>query len=235
MALIQFLFDPTTLVDKASGSIHWELIPWPQLIALMVAGFLLSFILSGYLVRVYRGTTSPPVFDNWVSLYLDGIKLAIVDILWVVPAMLVFAISFALLIAGAAIASGPMSLVAVVVFLLLLLAAFVLVVIAILYSTLGSVRFSRTGSVREGIRFSAITGTIRALGWGTYIIALVVLVITWCIFFVIIGMLALIPFVGWVFNLVFTPFYSVFNARFISLVYDHATSPVPAPVPVMTP
>jgi hypothetical protein len=159
MALIQFLFDPTTLVDKVSNTVHWELIPWPQITALVIAGFLLSFITSGYIVRIYRGTTPPPVFDTWVSLYLDGIKLAVVEILWIVPAMLVFAISFAILFAGAVIGKElePLLIIAA---LLLLLVAFVLMVIAIPYSILGSVRFSRTGSIREGIRFSAISGTI---------------------------------------------------------------------------
>ncbi|MGB7789201.1 DUF4013 domain-containing protein [Methanoregula sp.] len=231
MALIRFLFDPTKIVDNASKTIHWELIPWPQLIALIIAGFLLSFIISGYCVRVYRGTTPPPVFDNWISLYLDGIKLVVVDILWAVPAMLVLIISFAILIVGAVTVKGPMPLILIPVILLLLLAAVVLAVIAILYSILGSVRFSRTGSIREGVRFSAISGTIERIGWGTYIIALVVLLMTWFIFIIIIGILALIPFVGWAFNLAITPFFTVFNARYISRVYDHDIPQAPATVP----
>ncbi len=59
-------------------AVHWELIPWPRIILLCIAGILLSFVISGYMVRIYRGITSPPVFDTWVSLYIDGIKLAIV-------------------------------------------------------------------------------------------------------------------------------------------------------------
>jgi hypothetical protein len=225
MALIQFLFDPTTLVDKASGTIHWDLIPWPQIIALIVTGFFLSFITSGYIVRIYRGTTPPPVFDTWVSLYLDGIKLAIVDILWIVPAMLVFATSFAILFSGAVIGKEmePLLIIAA----LLILAAFVLMVIAIPYSILGSVRFSRTGSIREGVRFSAISGTIGRIGWGTYILALFVLLAVWVFFSIVAGVLSFIPFVGWVFNLAITPFFTVFYARFISLVYDHGISQVP--------
>lgn len=226
-ALIQFVYDPKTIL--AGKTFHWELIPWPQIIALVLAGFLLSFIISGYLVRVYRGITPPPGFDNWASLYLDGIKLAVVGILWVLPAMLVGAIAFVLLIVGALTAGGSIGLIAAAV--ILLLAAFVLVVITILYSILGNVRFARTGSIREGIRFSAITATIRAIGWGTYIIALIVLFVTGIIFTIVVAVLSFIPFVGWVIQLVLTPLFSVFSARYVSRLYDQNAPPAPAPAP----
>ncbi len=31
--------------------------------------------------------------------------------------------------------------------------------------------------MREGLRFSTITGTIHAIGWGTYILALIIMVV----------------------------------------------------------
>jgi len=236
-ALIQFTFDPEKLraakVTDVQGFL--SLIPWPQIIALYLAGFLLSFFISGYIVRVYRGITPPPQFDTWGSLFIDGIRIMIVDILWLVPVMLVFAISFAILIAGAVTARGPASLVAVAVFILLLLAALVLTIVTILYSILGSVRFARTGSIREGIRFSAINSAIGTIGFGTYIISLIVLLIVWVIFIVVVMVLSMIPFVGWVIALVLDPLFSVFCARYISRVYDYGIPVEPAPIPVMTP
>ena len=97
-ALIRFVFDPKTIFTGTT--IHWDLIPWPRLVALCCAGLLLSFIVSGYLVRVYRGTTPPPRFDSWCSLYLDGIKLAIVGFLWFVPALIIFVAALAFMFFG---------------------------------------------------------------------------------------------------------------------------------------
>ena len=116
---------------------------------------------------------------------------------------------------------------------LLFLIGLILLVIAILYGILGSVRFARTGSIREGIRFSAITETIQAIGWGTYILALVILVVLALLFSVVISLLALIPLVGWVIQLILNPFISIFSARFMSRVYDHSI--LQAPVPALAP
>jgi len=229
MALIQFLFDPEKLVDKTTAAFHWEIIPWPQVIGLCVAGFLLSFILSGYIVRVYRGTTPPPVFDRWDSLYLDGIKLMIVSIIWFIPALIVFAISVGLLFLG--LAGDKPSMVYALAALVFLLAAFVLMVVAGLFSTLGVIRFARTGSIREGVRYSAIAETIGGIGWVVYIIALIVLFLVGIIFSIAVMVLAIIPFIGWILVLVVNPFMQVLEARYISRVYDHGAPPVPVAVP----
>ena len=145
-ALIQFTFDPEKL--RAAKPTDWQdilsLIPWPQIILLILAGFLLSFIVSGYIVRVYRGASTPPEFEDWVSLYLDGIRLMIVDILWCIPLMLVFAAMLALLVFAFTIGRESIFL-ALGGALLLLAVLVVLTIVTILYSILGSVRFARTG------------------------------------------------------------------------------------------
>lgn len=227
IALIQFVFDPKKIIT--GSTVHWELIPWPQIILLVFLGFLLSFFISGYVVRVYRGITPPPVFDNWGSLYLDGIKLIIVNVLWFVPVMLVFVAMLALLFLATAGAGSIALMLAAM--LVIMLVAFVLLVITILYSILGNVRYARTGSIREGIRYSAITSTIQTIGWGTYIIALLVLLVAGIIFTIVVSVLSIIPFVGWVIQPVLGPLFLVFSARYITRVYDHGIPRAPAPAP----
>ena len=230
LALIRFVFDPKTIITGTR--VHWELIPWPRLVALCCAGLLLSFIVSGYLVRVYRGTTPPPVFDSWCSLYLDGIKLAIVGFLWFVPALVIFVIALIFMFFGVhdSASTGTMMGAGFT----LILIGLIVLVITCLYAVLGSVRFARTGSMREGLRFSAITGTIQAIGWGAYILALVIMMVLVILASLVISLFALIPFAGWVIQLVLTPIISVFSARYISRVYDHSVpqAPAPAPAPV---
>lgn len=229
IALVNFVFDPKKIFTGTT--IHWELIPWFQIIALFLAGLLLSFIVSGYLVRVYRGITPPPRFDAWCSLYLDGIKIAIVGFVWMIPALVIMVTAVALIIFGA-LGSASVGTMVGAGFILLLIGLIVLVITS-LYAALGGVRFARTGSMREGLRFSAITGTIQAIGWGAYILALVIMMVLVILVTLIITLLALIPYAGWVIQLVLTPIVSVFTARYISRVYDHSVSQaaVPAPAP----
>nr|WP_320161925.1 DUF4013 domain-containing protein [uncultured Methanoregula sp.] len=217
-ALARFVCDPKKIL--ADGTIHWELIPWPELIVLIIAGFLLLILLFGYTVRLYRGI-SPPVFDNWGSLYLDGIKLLIVNILWFIPFVL---LSFVLLVLlfPLVFLIGPDSIALWVgCMLAVLLVAFVPLIIAFLYSTLGSVHYARTGSIREGIRFTAINRMIRAIGWGTYILAMFILLVAVIFFGIVQSVLAHIPVAGWVIQLVLSPIILIFTARYISRVYDH--------------
>ncbi|MBN1432616.1 MAG: hypothetical protein JW931_07555 [Methanomicrobiaceae archaeon] len=51
--------------------------------------------------------------------------------------------------------------------------------------------------------------------------------VTAIIYFFVLSIFAMILFIGWVINLAFYPFLFVFSARYLSLVYDPAASPVP--------
>jgi hypothetical protein len=85
---------------------------------------------------------------------------------------------------------------------------------------LGAVRFARTGSIREGVRFSAILKTIRTMGWLSYVLALIVFIVIAVIYAIITGILSIIPFIGWALVLIVAPFFSIFIARYFTLVYD---------------
>lgn len=113
--------------------------------------------------------------------------------------------------------------------LVLLFLGCIAAVIASLYAYLGAVRFARTGSIREGIGFSMITGTIRNMGWLAYLIALLVLFVIAFIFMILTTILSLIPFIGWVLVMIVTPFMTIMAARYEMLVYEHGEiSHVPA-------
>ena len=227
-ALMNFLFDP----EKMQTADYWINIPWGQFIALLLAGFLLSFLTEGYVVRVLRGITPPPEFDNWVSLYLDGIKVLVVQIIWCIPVAVVFCITVFFFAFAYAIKGSGLAMPVWIVVLLLIVVAIVLTILILLCISVAVVRYARTGSIREGIRYSAVLDTIGAIGWGSYILALIVLLITAIIYFLVVSVFAMIPFIGWVLNLALMPLFSVFLARYFSRVYDHAT---PSALPVSGP
>jgi len=230
VSLIRFTFDPKTLITGTE--INWGAIPWGQIALLAGLGFILSFFISGYTVRIYRGTKPAPDFTGWTDLFVDGVKLAVVWLFWILPVIIVLAtivtLAFLSFFSGQPATMPNITLLFIA--LLLLLVVFVLFVIVLLFGILGAVRFARTGSIREGIRFSAVLTTIRTIGWLSYIILLIGFVIAMVIYAIITGILSVIPYIGWVLVLIVNPFFMIFTARYFSLVYDqgepHQVPPV---------
>ena len=233
VSLIQFIFDPKTIISGTE--INWGAIPWGQIALLAGLGFILSFFISGYTVRVYRGTTPAPDFTGWIDLFVDGVKLAVVWFLWLLPLILVLAAGIAIAVttffSTQAQSVSPDWILLVSFALLLLLIEGILFFIVILFGILGAVRFARTGSIREGIRFSAILTTIRTIGWLSYIILLIGYVIAMVIYAVITGVLSFIPYIGWILILMVNPVFTIFTARYFSLVYDQGEPKTVPPVP----
>ena len=91
ISLIQFTFDPKTIVTGTE--MNWGAIPWGQIAFLAGLGFILSFFISGYTVRIYRGIKPAPDFTGWADLFVDGVKLAVVWFLWFLPIIVLAAIS----------------------------------------------------------------------------------------------------------------------------------------------
>jgi hypothetical protein len=227
LALLNFIIDPN--VVTAGGIFHGDLVPWTEVGVLFAASILLSFLIYGYLVRIYRGAAQPPVFDAWISLFIDGIKLMVVCILWFIPALVIF---FGALISIALDGKIPVAAGGsfVIVGFLLLFIGFIVFVISMLCSVIGCVRFARMGSIREGLRFSAIIRTIQAIGWGNYLFALVIGVVILLVFKLVGSLLSLIPVAGVVIGLALYPVVQVFFARYVCLIYDQGIPAAPAPV-----
>jgi hypothetical protein len=226
-ALMQFTFDPEKLINKTTGAFNWEQVPWGQLAVLVIIGLLLSFFLAGYMVRVFRGAKPAPDFDNWPGLFVDGLKLNIVWLLWILPFLIVLSAFIGTIIiafAGKAALADSLALTLVVLLLMFFLAV-VFAIIASIYSYLGSIRFARTGSIREGVRLSAITDLIRRIGWVPYIVALLVLCAISFIFSMVVMVLSFIPFIGWLLILVINPFMTLLFGRYAVLVYEQGEIP----------
>lgn len=229
LALVRFVYDQEKIL--AGGTIHWELIPWTELSVLLIVECLLMILLSGYTARLYRGTAAP-VFDDWGALTLDGIRITIVNLLCFVPFTIISLVILVLLF-PLVFSVGPDAIALWLVYMATaLLIASVPLIFAFLYSTLGSVRYARTGQIREGIRFSAFTTTIRTIGWGTYLLTLFILAVLVLIFGIVQSVLGNIPFAGWLIRLALSPFIFVFTAHYISRIYDHGIPASPAPAGV---
>ena len=168
---------------------------------------------------------------GWTELFVDGIKLAVVWFLWVLPLFVILAVGAALAIAFFVVSPGAeMNWTILGILLLLVLVEIMLLVCVVLFGILGAVRFARTGSIREGIHVSAILATIRTIGWVSYLISLLVIAVVCVIYALITAVLSVIPYIGWVLVMIVAPFFSIFFGRYFTLVYDHGESKTEPPI-----
>jgi hypothetical protein len=223
----------------------WE--KWTRWL-LLILSLIIFPLIFGYIVRIYRGEKPAPELGNWGTLFIDGLKLLLVQILYLAPVVLLVILAFIPLVSTMATSGifspefGSMSdsqfeqwldrhpglipelLVAGGFMVLLLMIAVILAIIITLFSFLGVVRFARTDRISEAFNFSAILAHIRRIGWINYIIALITITIIGFIFSMVLNFFSLIPVIGSIIGLIVTvilyvPFL-LFSGRFSALVYN---------------
>ncbi len=208
---------------------------------LIVAILCLSLPFNGYIMRIYRGAKPAPDVDQWGTLFVDGLKLLAVGLIYAIPLIILWAFIygqfFLSLLSGnmdkGALATWEPNFVLMMIFYIVELAIVVVVPVA-------SIRFARTGIFGEAFNFSGIFGTIRRIGWISYLVALflVSVVVSIPIFIIIFGFiivggislfmlkdagflvfLALLALAVLV-VLILSPLFGVFQARYMTRLYD---------------
>ena len=209
---------------------------------LILATICLGIPMNGYIMRIYRGATPAPEVDQWGTLFIDGLKLVVVGLIYAIPIMILWAFIYGGMFL--ATITGRMNTAAMENWspnLGLIVLMYLVEIIVGIIMPVASIRFARTGSFSEAFNFSAIFETIGKIGWITYLIALIIVGIVICIpiFIIIIGFivaggaaifllhLGAIAFLGLlaVFVLVLlilSSLFSVFQARYLTKVYDSA-------------
>ena len=203
---------------------------WKRWIILTIMSVIFPFIL-GYIMEIYRGRSSPPEAENWGQLFFDGLKLLVVAIIYAIPLIIIVIAAFLpvgmrimeKISAGGEFIFNPSELVPFIlpVFAGLVLAFIVGIIIALI-SSIGIIRMARFGNFSEAFNFSGILETIRSIGWGSYILALIVLWVVVFVISIIFAFIGEIPYVGWLIGLFIGVPLTVFEARYMNLVYESA-------------
>jgi uncharacterized membrane protein len=107
----------------------------------------------------------------------------------------------------------------------------ILAIIISLISTIALIRLAKEGKFSEAFNFSAVMDTIHAIGWGRYIVAMIIYWVVSIIFFIVLELLNLIPIAGmaiyWlVYIIVLVPFI-LFSAKYVTIVYECASPVIP--------
>jgi len=188
---------------------------WVRWILLVISTIIFPLIM-GYVVRICSGAKPAPDVGNWVRTFIDGLKLFIIGIIYSIPVFIV-ALIFGV---PAAMVSEPM--VALGTIGIGLLVMIIVGILVTLISTMGIVRFARKNSMGQAFAFGAILEHIGKIGWGSYILALIILWVVAIIFGFITGLLAMIPLIGWLILLFLYPVWIIFVVRYVTLIYESA-------------
>ncbi len=196
----------------------------------MIGGFVVAFVIAillgafyqGFLLKILRAEKPLPEVTDFGVLFSDGIKYFIIEFIYMIPVLIVLgAVAGAAIIA--AISSGftnPQDMAALIGPVIGgIIIAGILAIILALFAIIGVIRFARSGSMGEAFNFGAILATIGKIGWGSYILALIVIAV---VIFLVSFILGLIPVLGGILQLIIGPFLSVFSARYICQLYDSA-------------
>ncbi|MDD1669062.1 MAG: DUF4013 domain-containing protein [Methanomicrobiales archaeon] len=187
---------------------------WARWILLIIASIIFPLIM-GYELEVYRGKKPAPEPENWGKLFIDGIKLLIIQIIYLIPTFIVLFLSIGAAVLAVRSPTAAMGLWGT--FAAGIIITLVVAFITSLFASMGFIRFARTDSMGEAFNFTAIIDRIGKIGWGSYIFALIVVAVVAGIIGLI---LSAIPFIGFLLVLIAAPALTIFSARYITLVYD---------------
>ena len=219
-------------------------------IILSLVTLIVSFVVLGYSVDVIKGGTEGddtlPDFD-YVKQFVNGIKAFILEIIYfIIPAVIVIIVasatglfsSFTEIVYASidSVANGASNFTMIMAAVpkatmntftnaltVTLIVAIILFIIFSLMSFTGLVRFAKTGSGVEGLRFRKILKDMSNVGFVKIIVTLIVIYIISLLLAVVIGLIGLIPYIG-VFIGIFigVPFILLFLYRAIGLLYADA-------------
>ena len=188
---------------------HW--LRW-LLLAIISAIPIVDFIFLGYAVKVLKGGDVAPELEGWGKLFIDGIKLLILVIAYIIIPIIVI---FAGIFMGAF--TGGIGLIIIILGYILLLAFGIAVPMA-------AVRFAKTESLGEGFNFSEIFKRIKEIGWAKYILSYAVLIIVLILFMAFIGLLDMLLTellqIGFIIPLIIMPFLLLWKGKFYENIYS---------------
>ena len=217
---------------------------------LSLVTLIISFIVLGYSVDVIKGGVERedvlPDFD-YVKQFVMGIKAMILDIIYfIIPAVIVIIVasatglftSFTKIVYASidAMANGAENATMIMsaipkatmssftnALTVTLIVAIILFIIFSLLSFAALIRFAKTGSGTEGLRFRKIIGDMSNVGFLKIIVTLVVIYIIAFAMAFVIGLIGLIPYIGvFIGMFIGVPFVLLFIYRAIGLLYADA-------------
>lgn len=214
-----------------------------RLIILIILNLIpiVNFIVIGYYARCIKESPesgSPPKLAGFGGLWVQGLKVIVVMVVYMIIPGIFLGLTAASFVFT--MRYFPMALPHMMFyrgfylpfFSILLLIGVVLAFLSGLVMAMGIVNMIKKDRLSEAFAIRDILKIIGNVGWGYYIIwAIIIFVLS-----AIVGLLGMIPYVGWILSLVVSPAFGVFTARSATLVYfkgvEEIQTPPSAPAPM---
>jgi len=212
---IQSAFDFTKKMTEDVGR-------WIVLLIISIIP-IVNLITIGYAARVVKetpGSKSPPKLEGYVDLWISGLKVVIAEIIYMIIPIIILGAGAAAFL-GSLMAGGlgehgwamwPMAGFVGIMTIIGIIVAFLFAIIAFM----GIAHMIKTDKFGKAFAFGEIFNIIKKIGWGDYIIWLIVIFV---IFFIY-GAIGNIPVIGWLITIVLIPAFVAFIARSIGITYN---------------
>jgi hypothetical protein len=195
---------------------------------IFVASFLIIpiFLAIGYLFRVIKATFAGidelPDFDNLGEMFVDGLKVFVVGVAYAIPLIIISAIISAIfgIHYNSAVNAGTFTGFNVFA---LATAYIIYLVIAIIIGLIEYMAIANMalyeGDLGAAFKFNEVLDRIARIGWGKYIIWYIVMVVLGLIAALISGVLIVILIGIIIAPLIIVPFFGMFAARSLALIF----------------
>ena len=215
---------------------------WARWILLIVSSIIFPLFL-GYIMEIFRGINPAPELQHWGKLFIDGLKFIVAWIIYMLPVIAVILIfggwAFITAMEQSAMYGGPDAFLMypdifmpiIGGFLIGLVIAGILAIILRVIAYIGIMRMARKDRFGEAFNFGEIFATIRQIGWGRYILSLIIFWIVMVIFCLIMFLILAIPYIGFIITLFLVPPLAIFWGRYLTQVYESGEPATPAPTP----
>lgn len=201
------------ITGNISDSLQYPIKDWVKIIILGIILLIpiVNFIGLGYYLRIIKSTLAGldelPDFERVGELFIDGLKILIVGIIYAIVPLLFYALSFAF----------PGSLV-------FLIIATIFAIIISIFAYMGIANMAYYDSeVGAALRYREIMDIIAAIGWGNYLLwwIILTLIVTVAVFIIgIVGGILLFFVLGFLVLLLGYSYLVIFQARSVALTFS---------------
>ena len=187
-------------------------------------------LLGGYVMDIFRGSTVPLECNDWVRRFIDGIKYLVAGLIYSIPVIIVLVITFIPVfmefISQITSETAELNFEAFLPLLMPVIGgvivAIILGIIVTLLFTIGIIRMARMNRFLEVFNFREIIKTIGKIGWGTYIIALIIIYVISFILGMLINLVMEAPYIGFIIALFLWPLLTIFESRYFTRLYEES-------------
>ncbi len=223
-----------------SDALRYPSSNWKKIIILGVILIIpiVDFIGLGYFLRIIKSTLAGyddlPEFDDLGDLFLDGLKVLVVSIAYLIIPLIVLSVG---LVGSTALVNGaitnPLALAGLGVTSII---GGILFIIFGLFEIIAIANMALYDELGAAFKFSEILERISKIGWGNYIIWYIVMIIIGIIFGIISGILQIIPVIGLIIAVILIySYFSMFGGRSIALIFASSEEVQKTPVPTQEP